>query len=150
MSMISEVKDKGVYCLIFRNQQCKFKVGSLGDVYFAAGYHIYVGSAQGTGGLKRLYRHVMLSKEEGRKAKWHVDYINLDDHFELICTVHAVTYDHVECLLAGNLQSDAVHGFGCSDCTCKSHLFYRCCNPIDELVKVFRRHGLEPLVEELP
>lgn len=143
------VKDKGVYCLIFRNKQCKLRVGSLEDVNFEPGYHIYVGSAQGTGGLKRLYRHVILSKEEGRKARWHVDYINLDEHFELVCTVHAVICDHVECLLAKDLQSEAVHGFGCSDCTCKSHLFHRCRNPVDEVAKVFRGHGLEPLVEKL-
>ncbi len=143
------VKDKGVYCLIFSNKQCKLRVGSLEDVNFEPGYHIYVGSAQGTGGLKRFYRHMTLSKEEGRKARWHVDYINLDEHFELVCTVHAITREHVECLLSKDLQSGAVHGFGCSDCTCKSHLFHRCRNPIDEVAKVFRGYGLEPLVEKL-
>ncbi|WP_370572980.1 DUF123 domain-containing protein [Methanomethylovorans sp.] len=147
MTMI--VKNKGVYCLIFRNRHCKIRIGSLEDVNFEAGYHIYVGSAQGTGGLKRLHRHVMLSKDKGRKAKWHVDHINLDEHFELVCTVHAITCDRVECILAGDLQSEAVHGFGCSDCACKSHLFYRCYDPVAEVVKVFRKNGLEPLVEEL-
>jgi Uri superfamily endonuclease len=99
--MIMAVKDKGVYCLIFRNQHCKIRIGSLEDVNFEAGYHIYVGSAQGTGGLKRLHRHVMLSRDEGRKAKWHVDYINLDEHFELVCTVHAITCDRLNVFLQG-------------------------------------------------
>lgn len=67
--MVEAVKEKGVYCLIFENQQCSIRVGSLKDINFRAGYHIYVGSAQGTGGLKRLYRHVILSKDKGRKAK---------------------------------------------------------------------------------
>lgn len=148
--MIEAVRDKGVYCLIFKNQQCSIRIGSLKDINFEAGYHVYVGSAQGTGGLKRLHRHVMLSREKGRKkAKWHVDYINLDDHFQLVCTVHAVTSVKIECLLAKGLKSEAVHGFGCSDCACKSHLFYRCYNPIDEVVKIFREHRLEPLIQNL-
>ena len=143
--MIEAIKDKGVYCLIFRNQQCNLRVGSLEDVNFNAGYHIYVGSAQGSGGLKRLQRHVMLSKEKGRKARWHVDHINLDEHFKLVCTVYAVTFEQVECILAGALQSRGVQGFGCSDCTCRSHLFYRCYDPIDEVLKIFKEHSLYPL-----
>lgn len=149
MGMTEEVKEKGVYCLIFKNQQCKVRIGSLGDINFKAGYYIYVGSAQGTGGLKRLHRHIVLSRDKGKKAKWHVDYINLNEHFQLVCTAHAITSMNIECLLAKDLQSEDVHGFGCSDCSCKSHLFYRCCDPIDEVVKVFRKNGLEPLVEEL-
>lgn len=145
--MVEAVKEKGVYCLIFKNQQCNIRVGGLKDVNFRAGYHIYVGSAQGTGGLKRLHRHVMLSKDKGRTAKWHVDYINLNEHFQLIYTVHALTYVKIECLLAKELQPEAVHGFGCSDCACKSHLFYRCYDPTDEVVKIFRKHGLEPVTQ---
>lgn len=149
MRMIEAAKDKGIYCLIFRNLQCNVRVGSLKDISFEAGYHIYVGSAQGTGGLKRLYRHVMLSKEGGKKARWHVDHINLDEHFELVCTVYAVTFEQLECILAGALQSRGVQGFGCSDCTCKSHLFYRRRDPTDEVVTNFRKYSLEPLVEEI-
>lgn len=147
--MIEAVKDKGVYCLIFRNQQCNVRVGSLGDVNFEAGYHIYVGSAQGTGGLKRLYRHVTLSKEGRRKTRWHVDYINLDEHFELVCTVHAITSDPIECLLAEDLHSEAIYGFGCSDCACRSHLFHRTYDPTDEVIRIIRKHNLQPLVNKL-
>ncbi|WP_333787179.1 DUF123 domain-containing protein [Methanomethylovorans sp.] len=135
--------------MIFRNQQCNVRVGSLKDVRFEAGYHIYVSSAQGTGGLKRLYRHVMLSNEGVKKARWHVDHINLDEHFKLVYTIHAFTHNRLECLLAAGLQSKPVNGFGCSDCACKSHLFYRLYDPADEVVKVFRKYGLEPLVEEI-
>lgn len=91
----------------------------------------------------------MLSNEGVKKARWHVDHISLDGHFELVCTVYAVTFEQVECILAGALQSRGVQGFGCSDCACKSHLFYRCQDPTDEVVKVFRKYGLEPLVEEI-
>nr|WP_321420010.1 DUF123 domain-containing protein [uncultured Methanomethylovorans sp.] len=65
--MTEAVKEKSVYCLIFKNQQCKVRIGSLGDINFEAGYYIYVGSAQGTGGLKRLHRHVMLQEIKERR-----------------------------------------------------------------------------------
>lgn len=149
MRMIGPVKDKGVYCLIFSNQQCNLRIGSLNDVNFEAGYHIYVGSAQGTGGLKRLYRHVTLSKEGGKKARWHVDHINLDGHFKLVCVIYASTHRKLECPFANSLRSKPVNGFGCSDCACRSHLFYRCSDPTDEVVEVFKNYGLKPSIEKI-
>jgi Uri superfamily endonuclease len=41
----------------------------------------------------------MLSKEGGKKARWHVDHISLDGHFELVCTVYAVTLNRLNAFL---------------------------------------------------
>ena len=42
--------DKGIYCLVFENPACAIGIGALGPVPFPAGWHIYVGSALGSGG----------------------------------------------------------------------------------------------------
>jgi len=53
-----DFSEKGVYCLIFENQDCKFEVGKKGEFSFASGFHIYVGSALGSGSLKRVKKHI--------------------------------------------------------------------------------------------
>ncbi|MCO5380896.1 MAG: hypothetical protein NHB15_01145 [Methanosarcina barkeri] len=45
-----DFSEKGIYCLIFENQECNLKIGKKGEFSFLAGFHIYVGSALGPGG----------------------------------------------------------------------------------------------------
>ena len=42
-----DFSEKGIYCLIFENQDCKFEIGKKGEFSFPPGFHIYVGSALG-------------------------------------------------------------------------------------------------------
>ncbi len=58
-----DFSEKGVYCLIFENRACKFEIGKKGEFSFPAGFHLYVGSALGSGGLKRVKRHIDLLQE---------------------------------------------------------------------------------------
>lgn len=134
--------DKGIYCLVFNNPACTTGIGALGPVTFRRGWHIYVGSALGSGGLARLSRHVSLSRAKDKRPKWHIDYLSCSDCFELRYTVHALTMDQLECRLAEELGWLSVPAFGCSDCTCTSHLFFRRKNPHDEIVSAFNRLGL--------
>lgn len=60
---------KGVYCLIFKNQTCKIEVGKKGKFSFDSGFHIYVGSALGSGGLKRVKRHINLSRNKDQNPR---------------------------------------------------------------------------------
>ncbi|WMW26246.1 DUF123 domain-containing protein [Methanolobus sediminis] len=122
-----DISEKGVYCLIFRNGNSVLDAGSLKNIEFSKGYHVYVGSALGSGGLKRLKRHVLLSLEKNKKPRWHVDYLSFSHEFELISVIYAITDKQVECELAGRLESsfnDHIRGFGAGDCGCSSHLFY--------------------------
>ncbi len=89
--------DKGIYCLVFENPGCTLSVGAIGPVAFSHGWHIYVGSALGSGGLKRLARHIALSEARDRKPKWHVDYLLLDDRFFLRYAVYAPIEERFEC-----------------------------------------------------
>jgi Uri superfamily endonuclease len=115
----------GIYCLIFRNRECTISVGSLNRLAFQRGWHIYVGSAQGPGGLSRVNRHIRLAALRDRRPHWHVDYLLVHQDFRLAYTLCAPCTGDFECRLAEAIGTGAVPGFGCSDCRCNSHLFYR-------------------------
>lgn len=144
-----DLSEKGIYCLIFENQACRLDVGKKGEFSFPAGFHIYVGSALGPGGLKRVIRHINLFRNKDRKPKWHVDYINLNPSFRLISAICAVTSDGLECSLASRIGGDPVPGFGCTDCKCVSHLFYRKENPFQEITEAFESLKLSSFILEL-
>jgi Uri superfamily endonuclease len=141
--------DKGIYCLVFKNPACTVTVGALGQVPFAAGWHIYVGSALGSGGLKRLERHIALSQNRDKRPKWHIDWLSKSPYFSLRSAVFAMTEERLECRLAQALGGDSIPGFGCSDCTCPSHLFYRRRNPVKETEAAFRVLGLAACTKTL-
>jgi len=141
--------DKGIYCLVFRNPACTTSVGALGKISFPGGFHIYIGSALGSGGLKRLDRHCHLARECNRRPTWHVDYILTDPRFELLFAVYALTEDRLECQLAGALGGPGIRHFGCSDCACTSHLLYRSHDPKDEIIAAFRTLKLHPVIKTI-
>ncbi len=140
---------KGVYCLIFQNQACNIEVGKKGEFSFYPGFHIYVGSALGSGGLKRVKRHIDLSLNRDRDPKWHVDYLHLNHAFRLVSAVYAFTSARLECELASRIGGNSVSGFGCTDCKCSSHLFYRTKNPLLEINEAFEALGLSALILEI-
>jgi Uri superfamily endonuclease len=133
---------KGVYCLIFKNQTCKIEVGKKGEFSFDSGFHIYVGSALGSGGLKRVTRHIKISRNKDRNPRWHVDYLHLNPAFRLVSVVYAFTSERLECTLARRIGGNFVYDFGCTDCKCNSHLFYRTTNPLLEINEAFESLGL--------
>jgi Uri superfamily endonuclease len=139
--------DKGIYCLVLNNPGCTVRVGALGASVFRAGWHIYVGSALGSGGLQRLERHFSLAHLREKLPKWHVDYLLTSPFFSLVYAVYAVTADHLECRIACELNKDSVPRFGSSDCTCRSHLLYRQSDPMQELLAAFRELQLEPVIK---
>jgi Uri superfamily endonuclease len=147
-----DYSNKGVYCLIFKNKPSKVTTGKLGDISFKEGYHVYVGSALGPGGLKRVKRHISLSKNRDKNPRWHIDYLHVSQYFELVATICAITDKKYECLVAQKLIQNNwnyIPDFGCSDCSCPSHLFYRKSNPIDEIKHLFLEFGFEPYINHL-
>jgi len=130
---------KGIYCLVVHLDSPKsIRIGALGSKDFLAGYYLYVGSA--LGGLSRLDRHFRFSKEHYTRPKWHIDY--LDFEAPILYAYYAETESRLECSLAAAIGGDSVNGFGCSDCSCVSHLFYRTSDPSKEIVKAFLSLGL--------
>lgn len=143
-----DFSQKGVYCLIFENHECALQVGKKGEFSFKRGYHIYVGSALGPGGLKRMQRHIRLSRDKDKNPKWHVDYLHFCSAFRLVSAVCAATPERLECLLAGAIGGSCVPGFGCTDCKCRSHLFSREKYPLSDLSGAFEGLWLRPFVLE--
>jgi Uri superfamily endonuclease len=141
--------DKGIYCLIFETSGCTIRIGALGVRPFQAGWYIYVGSAQGSGGLQRLERHVSLARSHDKRPKWHVDYLLNSSCFCLQYAVYAITTNRLECRIAHELGGNNIPDFGCSDCTCFSHLLYRKKDPLPELLSVFREFQLHPVIKTI-
>ncbi len=116
---------RGVYALLFSLPTSRaVSIGRLGHYYFPAGSYLYVGSAQGPGGLAaRLARHVRLEK----KQHWHIDYLRPAAKLEQVWAL--VTDERAECRWATAAQAlpgaaiPAPH-FGASDCHCRTHLFH--------------------------
>jgi Uri superfamily endonuclease len=136
---------KGIYCLVFKNPACTARIGAHGPVGFRRGWHIYIGSALGSGGLARLDRHIALARDHDKRPKWHVDYLLTDHRFSLRYTISASTEGRLECPLALTLGEPCVPSFGCSDCRCPSHLLYRERDPRREIASAFRSLGLVPV-----
>ena len=133
--------NKGIYTLILRlSEQKDIRIGALGIISFQPGYYIYAGSALGSGGLSRVSRHIRFYRERYRKAKWHIDYLMEEAVLEK--TVCAETKDRLECVLAAGIGGTYVEKFGCSDCDCASHLFYRKEDPTKEILSVFEKMGM--------
>jgi Uri superfamily endonuclease len=141
--------DKGIYYLVFENPGCTIRVGALGALTFRAGWHIYVGSALGSGGLQRLRRHILLTQLRDKQPKWHVDYLLTSPCFSLVYAVFAVTEDRLECRFARELNEGGILKFGCSDCSCTSHLFYRQGDPKQEILAAFRKLQLAPVIKTI-
>ncbi|MFZ3383652.1 MAG: GIY-YIG nuclease family protein [Candidatus Methanoperedens sp.] len=116
---------KGIYALILRlNNDIDLTIGKLGKFHFKTGYYYYIGSALGMGGFKRVTRHFNVASGKNKTRKWHIDH--LLPQSEVICALLLPTGEALECKAAQTLMdfSQFIPGFGCSDCTCRSHLFF--------------------------
>ena len=132
----------GIYCLVLRNPGCTITVGSLGPVAFRPGFHVYVGSALGPGGLARVARHVRCAHHGIERPRWHIDYLLTSDSFVLESVHCFPTGERLECRMAALVPGRPVPGFGCSDCRCCSHLFSCTSNPVRDLTRAARKLGL--------
>ena len=90
----------------------EIRVGKLGVISFEGGNYIYVGSAPTE---KRVARHLRKDK----KLHWHIDYFLENANIEKIYIVEGE-----ECEFVEKIKLPFIDGFGSSDCTCPSHLFF--------------------------
>jgi Uri superfamily endonuclease len=112
---------KGVYALFIElGKTVIIDVGALGKMEFRKGLYVYVGSAQNNL-EQRLRRH--LRKE--KRLFWHVDYLLRSEDAKVAKVLYKQANRPEECEIAKELaeRSEPINGFGCSDCTCRSHLF---------------------------
>jgi sugar fermentation stimulation protein A len=115
-----EAQDRGSYLVVLKlNQKAKIEIGRMGKLTFPAGYYLYVGSAL-KGLTQRIERHRRILKNKF----WHIDYLR--DQTEFHAAIPIRSSEDLECEIAGAIKAIAdwqVPRFGCSDCSCESHLF---------------------------
>ena len=99
-------------------------MGALGATEFKKGRYIYVGSALNS--LEpRIRRHLKISLGRHRVTHWHIDYL-LREPEATIEAVYALNGgERRECAIAAEVSEhgEPVNRFGCSDCSCGSHLY---------------------------
>ena len=115
----------GTYALVLVLTHSRMiRVGKLGRFLFPAGYYVYIGSAFGPGGLaSRIHRHL----KKDKRLHWHIDYLRKQAVVEEVWISRGHTKsEHVWARFLENhsAASIPVKGFGCSDCTCSTHLFH--------------------------
>lgn len=112
---------KGIYLLVVKvKKRIDVKVGALEKINFDKGNYIYIGSAQNNL-EKRIGRHLRSKK----KKHWHIDYLLENKLVKITKILYKKTKKSKECETANELLKTEIPvlNFGCSDCSCKSHLF---------------------------
>ncbi|GAB4572644.1 MAG: GIY-YIG nuclease family protein [Anaerolineae bacterium] len=113
----------GTYALLLHARAAQtVQVGRLGVFTLGPGWLVYVGSAQGPGGLRaRVGRHCRAAKAH----HWHIDYVTAVVPVQAVWAV--VSTERLECRWAAALSAlpgagRPIAGFGASDCGCRGHL----------------------------
>ncbi len=119
-------KNTGAYLLVITMaEETAVTVGKLGRIVFKKGFYVYCGSAK-----RNLSRRVKRHLGKRKRMHWHIDY--LTSAAEKIRPFPVYTGRDIECAMADDMKiigGIPVPGFGSSDCTCLSHLFYFSSNP---------------------
>ncbi len=124
-----EVADRGSYLLILElAQDQEIVVGGRGRICFTRGFYIYVGSAM-QGLTARLARHLRRRK----RFHWHIDYLRQAAQQVIALPIRSSNREECELARAATeIMAPAATGFGCSDCSCPTHLFRSSCNPLSD------------------
>ena len=112
---------RGIYVLAIQlRKNIDVKVGALGQIEFASGLYLYVGSAQNNLEM-RVKRH--LSRE--KRKFWHIDYLLGNEEAVITKVFYKESTKTEECQIATQIsqKGTSIEKFGCSDCKCKSHLY---------------------------
>jgi len=123
--MIFGCSEPGIYTILLNLDKAQeIEVGSLGTIAFAAGYYAYTGSARGSGGCKRVDRHIRVMQGIESTRRWHIDYLLPRAGFQEVFITKTIR--DLECRIASKVAERLrpVKGFGCTDCSCISHLHY--------------------------
>lgn len=113
----------GVYALIIHMPaDGRIRIGQLGRIFFIAGVYVYIGSA-----LNSLEARVSRHFQKSKRKHWHVDFLLARPDVKLLSAGTRRTTRHLECTMSRAVQARAdysIDHFGCSDCSCTSHLHY--------------------------
>lgn len=105
--------------LIVRDGEGFIPIGKHRILFFPTGWYVYISSAL-NGIENRVRRHLSSSK----KMHWHIDYLMKDA--SIVDVFYKESQVKEECKISALFSNECrcIEGFGCSDCSCISHLFY--------------------------
>jgi sugar fermentation stimulation protein A len=122
-----EVRDTGAYLLVLRlKREMPLQIGQLVRLTFKKGYYIYVGSA-----MNNLTARIKRHGQKRKKMHWHIDY--LTDKADELLPLPVRSSQRNECEIAraiSSIMEKGPSGFGSSDCSCHTHLFFSKTNPL--------------------
>ena len=110
----------GSYILLIElKENMIIKIGKLRDIRFKKGFYAYIGSA-----LKGLEQRINRHFRSNKKKYWHIDY--LLNYGKIVNVFYNESNIKEECNFVKKFEKNLIFipNFGCSDCKCKSHLFY--------------------------
>ena len=115
----------GTYALILScASNARIQIGRLGSMRLQRGYYVYLGSALGPGGLRaRISHHQKVST----RPHWHIDYLRAHSRLHSVLLRYDGRRREHEWARAMQKMKDAkitFPGFGASDCSCASHLYF--------------------------
>jgi Uri superfamily endonuclease len=123
--MDAEANLTGTYILLLQLPfDATISIGRLGTFDFPAGWYTYIGSAFGAGGLVARIKHHLQPTEN---PHWHIDYLRRETILNEIWLSPDSTrreQDWVDLMLEIPGATILVEGFGASDSSQESHLFY--------------------------
>jgi Uri superfamily endonuclease len=126
--MVIEPKP-GTYTLILScANNARIQVGRLGTMQLQRGYYVYLGSALGPGGLRaRIAHHQKLSTQ----PHWHIDHLRAHTRLRSVWLRYdgrRREHEWARAILKVKDATIPVPGYGASDCSCPSHVyFFKCC-----------------------
>jgi sugar fermentation stimulation protein A len=114
----------GLYLLIIKvTSPLTTTVGAIGTHDFLPGYYAYCGSAR-RNLSGRLSRH----RAREKRLHWHIDYLTCREEVSVeradTFPCSGITECELNSLVQGLPHTTPIRDFGCSDCTCSSHLTY--------------------------
>jgi len=122
------LKNKGSYVLILcLASEQTLQVGKLGRLHFEPGFYAYTGSAFGPGGLGGRLNHHTKPLNPGVRLHWHIDYLRQAAALAGIWVNEGRRFrEHIFASILREMAGPgpALQGFGCSDCSCPTHLFF--------------------------
>jgi Uri superfamily endonuclease len=126
----------GTYALILScASNASIQVGRLGTMQLQRGYYVYMGSALGPGGLRaRIAHHQKLST----RPHWHIDYLRAHTRLRSVWLWYDGRRHEHEWARAMQKAQDAtipLMGFGASDCSCLSHLYFLQRHPTQSVLR---------------
>lgn len=144
-----ENKDRGAYMVLLELEEDKIiETGALGPVSYSRGFYIYVGSA-----LKNLQARLNRHLRKRKKFHWHLDYLR--DSAVNVKGLPLRSSEDLECELASSIKkisAGSKKGFGSSDCSCDSHLFFFTENPLhlEDFIETLLYYRMERPLEKRP